>query len=47
MVAITEDMINRKIRTIVLEPKDMEKLNNRLDIKHAICIWEKGTIITT
>ena len=46
MVTKTEEMINRKIRTIVLDSKDMEKLNNRLDIKHAICIWEKEIIIT-
>ena len=41
IVAKTEKLIQRKIRTIVLIPKDMEKLNSRLDIEHAICIWEK------
>ena len=37
----TEDLIHRKIRTLVLDPKDMKELSNRLDFKHAICIWGK------
>ncbi len=41
MLAKTEGLIHRKIRTLVLESKDMDKLNRRLDIKHAICIWDK------
>ena len=47
MTTKTEDLINRKIRTLVLSPKDMEKLNNRLDIKHALCIWRKETIMNS
>ena len=44
MVETTEKLINRKIRTIVLNREDVEKLNNRLDIEHAICIWENETV---
>ena len=44
MIRKTEGLIHRKIRTLVLNPKDMNKLHNRLDIKHAICIWEKESI---
>jgi predicted transcriptional regulator len=44
MVEKTEKLINRKIRTIVLNPEDVEKLNNRLDIEHAICLWQKETV---
>ena len=42
MITKTEALIHRKIRTLVLNPEDVEKLNNRLDIEHAICIWGKG-----
>jgi len=35
-----ENLINRKIRTIVLDPKDMKKLNKRLNINNALCIWK-------
>ena len=35
-----ENLINRKIRTIVLDPKDMKKLYKRLNIKNALCIWK-------
>jgi len=41
MITKTENLINRKIRTLVLNPQDMDKLNNRLDIDHALCIWTK------
>ena len=41
MITKTENLIKRKIRTIILDPKDMEKLNNRLYIDHALCIWKK------
>ena len=44
MVKKTEGLIHRKIRTIVLNLNDVEKLSKRLDIEHAICIWEKETI---
>ena len=43
MIAKTEDIINRRIRTLVLDPNNINKLNNRLDIEHALCIWEKET----
>ena len=45
MVAKTEGLIHRKIRTIVLKTRDLEKLNKRLDIEHAICIWGNDKII--
>ena len=44
MITKTENLIKRKIRTIILDPKEIKKLNNRLDIEHAICIWEKETL---
>ena len=43
MTAKTEKLINRKIRTLVLDPSDLEKLNSRLDIEHALFIWGNGT----
>ena len=43
MTTKTEKLINRKIRTLVLDPKDLEKLNSRLDIEHALFIWGNGT----
>jgi len=43
MTAKTEGLIHRKIRTLVLNPKDMIELSKRLDFEHAICIWGKGT----
>jgi len=39
MTEKTEKLINRKIRTLVLEAEGIKRLYNRLDIKHAICIW--------
>ena len=41
LVEKTEDLILRKIRTIVLNSKDMSKLSNRLNIEHALCIWTR------
>ena len=41
MVAKTEGLIQRKIRTLVLDAMDMKKLNNRLNIEHALCIWTR------
>ena len=46
MITKTEGLIHRKIRTLVLDPKDMDKLNNRLDIEHALCIWRKEMTMT-
>ena len=43
MTAKTEKLINRKIRTLVLDRSDLEKLNSRLDIEHALFIWGNGT----
>ena len=42
MTTKTEKLINRKIRTLVLNPSDLEKLNSRLDIEHAVFIWGNG-----
>ena len=44
MTAKTEILIDRKIRTLVLDPADLEKLNSRLDIEHALFIWGNGTM---
>ena len=46
MTTKTEKLINRKIRTLVLDPSDLEKLNSRLDIEHALFIWGNGTEIS-
>ena len=46
MTTKTEKLINRKIRTLVLDPIDLEKLNSRLDIEHALFIWGNGTEIS-
>ena len=40
----TEGLINRKIRTLVLRQTDLEKLNERLDLKHALFIWGADTV---
>ena len=47
LVEKTEELINRKIRTIVLNSKDMAKLNNRLNLEHALCIWTREKTIST
>lgn len=44
VTAKTENLINRKIRTLVLAPTDLEKLTSRLDIEHALFIWGTGTV---
>ena len=44
MTAKTEELINRKIRTLVLDSMDLKKLQNRLDIEHALFIWGNGTM---
>ena len=46
MTTKTEELINRKIRTLVLDPADLEKLNSRLDIEHALFIWGNGKEIS-
>ena len=43
MITKTEGLIHRKIRTLVLDPKDIRELSERLDFEHAICIWGKVT----
>ena len=42
-----EGLIKRKIRTLVLDPKDLKKLNNRVNIEHALCIWTRETTMST
>ena len=42
----TESLIKRKIRTLVLNTKDLKKLNNRLDIEHSLCIWTRETTMS-
>ena len=39
MTTKTENIINRKIRTLVLNSTDLIKLQYRLDIEHALYIW--------
>jgi len=41
----TEELIDRKIRTLVLAPTDLEKLQSRLDIEHALFIWGKESVM--
>ena len=47
VTAKTENLIDRKIRTLVLAPVDLEKLNSRLDIEHALFIWGNGKEMNT
>ena len=35
----TSVLINRKIRPLVLSPKECEKLKMQLDIEHALLVW--------
>jgi len=44
VTAKTENLIDRKIRTLVLDPIDVEKLQSRLDIEHALFIWGNGKV---
>ena len=37
----TGDLIDRKIRPLVLDLEEFEKLRVRLDIDHALPIWNK------
>jgi len=41
IISRTERLINRKIRTLVLDSMDVGRLNKRLDIDNALRIWEK------
>ncbi len=45
MTKKTEELIDRKIRTLVLAPTDLEKLQSRLDIEHALFIWGKESVM--
>jgi len=40
----TEGLIDRKIRTLVLKQSDLKKLDERLDLKHALFIWGNGSV---
>ena len=40
----TEGLIDRKIRTLVLKQSDLKKLDERLDLKHALLIWGNGKV---
>jgi len=42
MTEKTEGLIDRKIRTLVLKKSDLEKLDERLDLKHSLFIWSKA-----
>jgi len=43
MTEKTEGLIDRKIRTLVLQQSDLEKLDKHLDLKHALFVWGKET----
>ena len=45
VTAKTENLIDRKIRTLVLAPTDLEKLQSRLDIEHSLFIWGKESVM--
>ncbi len=42
MTEKTEGLIDRKIRTLVLKKSDLEKLDERLDLKRSLFIWGKN-----
>jgi hypothetical protein len=42
----TENLIKRKIRTLVLNEDEFVKLQDRLNIKHALFIWGEDTVIS-
>ncbi len=44
MTEKTEGLIDRKIRTLVLKQSDLKKLDERLDLKHALLIWGNGKV---
>ena len=41
----TEGLIDRKIRTLVLKQSDLKKLDERLDLKHALFIWGNESVM--
>ncbi len=41
----TEGLIDRKIRTLVLKQSDLKKLDERLDLKHALLIWGNESVM--
>jgi predicted nucleotidyltransferase len=41
----TEGLIDRKIRTLVLKQSDLERLDERLDLKHALLIWGNESVM--
>ncbi len=41
----TEDLIERKIRTLVLNKDQLLELQDRLNIKHALFIWGKESVM--
>ena len=47
MTTKTENIIKRKIRILVLDLDDLEKLKFQLDIEHALCIWAKDPTMAT
>ena len=42
----TEGLIDRKIRTLVLKQSDLKKLDERLDLKHALFIWGNESVMS-
>ena len=40
----TENLIKRKIRTLVLNEEEFVKLQDRLNINHALFIWGEDTV---
>ena len=42
----TENLIKRKIRTLVLNEDEFVKLQDRLNINHALFIWGEDTVIS-
>ncbi len=43
LVSKTEMLINRKIRLLLLDREDLDRLAQRLDLDHALLLWDKGT----
>jgi hypothetical protein len=44
VTAKTENLIDRKIRTLILSGDDLKKLNKRLNLDHALLIWGIETV---
>ena len=47
VITKTEGIINRKIRSLVLDHDDLEKLYLQLDIEHSLHIWSNGMKMST